>query len=375
MSNPHRPLDTSFSLYLDATRFMAAVLVVLAHYVQYGVVQGEAARLLPHMGREAVVIFFVLSGFVIASSTETKQLSARAYIVARCARIYSVVLPILLLAFAVAGIAAWVFQVPVPNLYQVARAWVYVPFHLLFAGELWTLSIEPPLLAPYWSLGYEVWYYVLFGVVFYLRGWRRWLVGVLVFAAVGYNLWLLLPVWLGGVWLYHWQKRHQIARGLARVGWVASLALLALYKVAGTDALLRHFVSAHWPFPALPLGGTDQFLGDYIVGLIVLANFAYARWARFDALWRVARPVRSLSSHTFTLYLSHGLILGAWRSAAPPDGSLAIVAAVTASVVAATWVLGLLTERRKDRVQAAFEAIAARLALRVKPEPAGSVAQ
>jgi hypothetical protein len=198
-------------------------------------------------------------------------------------------------------------------------------------------------------------------------------VGALVFAAVGYNLWLLLPVWLGGVWLCRWQKRRQIARGLARVGWVASLALLALYKVAGIDALLRHFVSTHWPFPALPLGGTDQFLGDYIVGLIVLANFACARWARFDAIARVARPVRSLSSHTFTLYLSHGLILGAWRSVAPPDGSPATVAAVTASVVAATWLLGLLTERRKGRVQAAFDAIAARLVGGGKPAPAGSI--
>jgi peptidoglycan/LPS O-acetylase OafA/YrhL len=370
MSNPHRPLDTSFSLYLDATRFSAAALVVLAHYLQYGVVQGAAGRFLPQMGREAVVIFFVLSGFVIASSTESKQLSARAYIVARCARIYSVVLPILLLAFAFAGIGAWLFHVPVPNLYQVARAYVYLPFHLLFAGEMWTLSIEPPLLAPYWSLGYEVWYYVLFGVMFYLRGTRRWLVAALVLAVVGYNLWLLLPVWLGGVWLYHWQKRHQLRPALARIGWVASLALLAAYKLAGTDALLRQFVDEHWQLPALPLGGTDQFLGDYVVGAIVLANFACARWARFDAIAHVARPVRALSSHTFTLYLLHGLILAAWRSLGRIDGSLATLAAVTASIVVATWLLGLVTERRKDRVQALFEAIAARLARGDKPAPA-----
>jgi peptidoglycan/LPS O-acetylase OafA/YrhL len=362
MSNPARPLDPSFSRYLDGIRFVAAVLVVLAHYLQYGVVQGAPARWIPDMGREAVVIFFVLSGFVIADSTERKQQSARAYIVARCARIYSVVLPVLLLSFALAAIGAWVLHAQVANLYQVSRAYVYLPFHLLFLGELWTLSIEPPWLSPYWSLGYEVWYYVLFGVIYYLRGVRRWLAAALVFAFVGYNLWLLLPVWLSGVWLHRWQKRHRLPPALARIGWVATLALLALYNLAGTEAILRAFVDATWPFPALPLGGTDRFLGDYVVAAIVLANFACARWARFDGIARVARPIRVLSSHTFTLYLSHSLILGAWRSLAGIDGSAATAAAVTASVVASTWLLGMLTERRKDSFQRVFDAIAARLA-------------
>jgi peptidoglycan/LPS O-acetylase OafA/YrhL len=361
MSNPARPLAPSFSRYLDGVRFVAAVLVVLAHYLQYGVVQGAAAGFMPDMGREAVVIFFVLSGFVIADSTERKQLSARAYIVARCARIYSVVLPVLLLAFACAAIGAWVFHVPVANLYQVARAYVYLPFHLLFLGELWTLSIEPPWLVPYWSLGYEVWYYALFGIMAYLRGARRWLVAALVFALVGYNLWLLLPVWLGGVWLQRWQQRHRMAAGVARIGWVATLALLALYNLSGTEATLRGLVDATWPFPALPLGGTDRFVGDYLVGAIVVANFACARWARFEGIARVAGPIRVLSSYTFTLYLSHSLILGAWRSLGGLDGSVAKAAAVTASIVASTWVLGMVTERRKDSYRRAFDGIAGRL--------------
>jgi peptidoglycan/LPS O-acetylase OafA/YrhL len=369
MSNPARPLDPSFSHYLDAVRFVAAVLVVLAHFLQYGVVQGTAAGFIPDMGREAVVIFFVLSGFVIADSTERKQMSARAYIVARCARIYSVVLPVLLLAFACAAVGAWVFHVQVPNLYQVARACVYLPFHLLFLGELWTLSIEPPWLAPYWSLGYEVWYYALFGIMVYLRGARRWIVAALVFALVGYNLWLLLPVWLGGVWLHRWQQRHRMAPGLARIGWVATLALLALYNLLGTEAILRALVDAAWPFPGLPLGGTDRFLGDYIVGAIVAANFACARWARFDGIGRVAGPIRVLSSHTFTLYLSHSLILGAWRSLGGLDGSAATAAAVTGTIVATTWALGMVTERRKDSYRRVFDAIAGRVVALFRHRP------
>jgi peptidoglycan/LPS O-acetylase OafA/YrhL len=346
MNNKVGRLDKSFSLYLDAVRFIAAVLVVLAHYLEYGIVQGPLVHFVPNMGREAVIIFFVLSGFVIAYASEHKQQSARDYIIARCARIYSVALPVLLLSFAGAGLALRVFQADIGAGYEIAKAYAYLPFHLLFLGQLWTFSESPPWLGPYWSLGYEVWYYVLFGVAFYLRGARRWTAGAIVFAIAGYKLWLLLPVWLSGVWLYHWQKRHTVPRRAARLGWLATLILLAAYNLTGTEAVLRSAGCAIWPFPGLPLGSSERFLADYVVCAIVLANFEFARCARFKGIELVATPVRMLSSYTFTLYLAHGLILGAWLTFA------------TAAIVIFTWLLGLLTERRKSLFHAFFDALA-----------------
>ncbi|UUZ51422.1 hypothetical protein LP420_19440 [Massilia sp. B-10] len=80
--------------------------------------------------------------------------------------------------------------------YQLLKPWIYLPLHTLFMGELWTLTETPPWLVPYWSLGFEVWYYVLFGVMVYARGLRRVLLGGLVLLIMGPKLWLLLPVWL-----------------------------------------------------------------------------------------------------------------------------------------------------------------------------------
>lgn len=348
-------LDPPFSVYLDLVRFLAALAVVLMHLRQFDLVELPGADLLTLLGREAVMAFFVLSGFVIAYTTDQRRPGAHAYALARAARIYSVALPVLLLAFACA------FLIPSlpPHLagdtghhYQLAKPWLYIPFHLLFLGDMWTLTEVPPWLGPWWSLNYEVWYYVLFGVACYVRGPWRLPALVLVLAIMGIKLWLLLPVWLAGVALYRWQARRTLARGLARLGWVASLALLVAYEASGIEETLRLAGRASWIGQAFALGNADRFLADYVFGLIVCLNFACARFAGFDALLRCAPPIRLLASYTLTLYLSHALVLAVWPALYPHDpGSPADLLALGAAIVLATAILGNLTERRKNGVR------------------------
>jgi len=352
-------LDRPLSLYLDCCRLLAAVLVVASHYGPYGVITRGADAWVPNLGREAVIVFFVLSGFVIAYTTEQKNPSLRAYAIARATRIYSVALPLLLLAFAAAFALVWSGRVPARQLYEVAKPWLYLPLHLLFMGELWTISEPPPLLGPYWSLGYEVWYYVLFGAAFYLRGAGRVVAVGSLLLFVGPKLWLLLPVWASGVWLYHWQKSHAVGRRVALAGWVASLMLLALFKLSGSDVFLRMWARESWPFPAVPLRSADRFLGDYIVCLLVLGNFWCARWAGFAGLLRFERPLRVLASYTFTLYLVHALVMGLWLHLYRHDPHSAVdIVALSVLIIMATWVVGQLSEHRKHWFQVGFERLA-----------------
>ena len=361
-------LDRSFSIYLDFVRFLAALAVVAMHFSQLGIVQGPWSQHLQLLGREAVVAFFVLSGFVIAYSADRRRPTARDYAVARCARLYSVALPVLLLGFATATAMFGTSGTGHTTAYQLLKPYLYIPFHLLFMGELWNLSEVPPLLNPWWSLNYEAWYYFLFGVLFYLRGTARVAVGALVLALMGVKLWLLLPVWLSGVLLYHWQARRSLPRAAARAGWVLSLALLAAYELADAESLLRHLGGDSWLGRAFTLANADRFLADYAVGLIVCLNFACARHAGFEVMMRIARPIRRLSSYTFTLYLSHALVLAAWPALYPHDpGSLADWIAAGAAVALATFVLGMLTEQRKDSFRAPFERLFALGANRVQP--------
>ena len=356
MQSSQPALGQPFSLYLDLTRLLAAVAVVLAHFEFFGVVPAGAWGFLPGMGREAVIVFFVLSGFVIAASTAQQGLGARGYAMARLSRLYSVVLPVLLLAFAGEALLRAVTGAGSPAGYALDKLYLYLPFHLLFLGEHWQLAEVPPLLLPYWSLGYEAWYYLLFGLACYLRGRRRTVALALALAIMGYKLWLLLPVWLSGVWLYRHGTAPLLRPAAARLGWLASLLVFGLYLAANVEDSLRAAAIAWWPFASLPLGSADRFLADYLVCAIVLANFACARDAQFGALVRLAPLWRLAASHTFTLYLSHALVIELWLALYPHDPrSGADVLAVAALIAASTAALGALTERRRHVYRIVFE--------------------
>lgn len=316
---PSHTLDARFSLYLDAARACAALAVVAAHFGYFEILSPAQIARIPDFGREAVMAFFVLSGFVIAYSAAHKNRTLADYAVARAARLYSVALPVLLLAFGLAAFVTHGLRLPLPQgtEYQLHKPWLYLPFHLAFLGDAWSFVERPPWLIPYWSLDYEAWYYVLFGAFHYLRGRRRWLAAAAVLALVGPRLWLLLPVWLSGVALYHWHERLALGRGAARAGWVLSLVLIGLWGWLDPEPYLRGVANGLWPFPGIRMGSADRVLADYAVALLVLANFACARRAGFDGLLRMKRPIRFLSAHTFTLYLSHGVVIGMWETLVP----------------------------------------------------------
>src|SRR5690242_6900946 len=79
------------SLYLDLIRFAAALVVLLSHawlvlFPMYP---------LHWPGPAAVIVFFVLSGFVIAYATDRSERSLANYTLDRLSRLWSVALPAL----------------------------------------------------------------------------------------------------------------------------------------------------------------------------------------------------------------------------------------------------------------------------------------
>lgn len=339
-------LDKPFSLYLDLVRILAACAVVMAHFGYFHIFDDYQIAHVADLGREAVIAFFVLSGFVIAYSAEQRNPTLGDYVRARGARLYSVVLPVLALAYGLAALATTLLQVPVNGAYQLHKPWLYIPFHLLFLGELWSFVEVPPWLVPYWSLNYEAWYYVLFGAMHYLKGRRRLL------ALMGPRLWLLLPLWLSGVFLYRWQKAHVIPRGIARAGWTVTLLLAALWTWYDPEQQLRLVARAVWPFPGIRMGSADRVLSDYLVAILVLANFACARHAGFTRLLGAAPTIRFVSAHTFTLYLSHSLVICTWQALLTfRRGDPAVLLGLALAIAATAAVLQPLTDALQRRLR------------------------
>jgi peptidoglycan/LPS O-acetylase OafA/YrhL len=349
-------MNKSYSLYLDTVRFLAALFVVFEHFMQSSVVSKEIGRFIPDLGREAVMVFFVLSGYVIAYTVTEKRQTLKDYALARCARIYSVALPIMLAAFAVAYINGVYFSNSLAPSYQVAKAYFYIPFHSLFLGELWNLSETPPGLTPYWSLGFEVWYYVFFATIFYFSGYKRILLAIFVFLILGHKLWLLLPVWLSGVVLFYKQDTLPLNVKQARLIWILSIAALCGFKYWSFDLYLREMGESLWPFESLNLGSASRYLADYVVCFIVLANFYSARYAHFFALDRFSVLIRSVSSYTFTLYLLHMLVISMCLRFTDHDNTSATdILGISILIAVFTYLVGVVTERRKPWFASAFK--------------------
>ncbi|MGF1525945.1 MAG: acyltransferase family protein [Candidatus Competibacterales bacterium] len=350
-------MDPALSTYLDIVRFSAALLVVHDHLPALSFGVGVHIT----FGHQAVMAFFVLSGFVIAASTWQRPLGLQDYLIRRGARIYSVALPILLLTFAICALGKVYLPAAYENFYQYDKFYLYLVLHLFFLGEVWTLSEEPYALIPYWSLGYEVWYYILFAFAVFYRGFKRFFWLVVVLLLVGYQLWLLWPVWLMGVALHRYSHRWTLSKPVGRLGfWLTVFGFFA-FKTSGLFDDLALASQALWPFEGWPLARANAYLADYVVGALVVANIHCARCSQFEGLLVIQRPAAFLASYTFTLYLLHyPLIVNAEKWFALDASQTQVAFGLLLLIFISTFLVGTLTEKRKRHFQTLFTWLFAR---------------
>jgi peptidoglycan/LPS O-acetylase OafA/YrhL len=231
-SSPRIPFtSTSASVLLDLARVIAALLVCLEHwrnllYVDYRQISEHRALFaVPYVmtdaGHQAVVIFFVLSGYLISGSifrmVQRDGWSWKLYLTHRMVRLWIVLIPALILGALLdfSGLylhlapALYAGQTGTHMLGDVARS-LHLP---IFVGNLFFLqTILVPTFGsngPMWSLANEFWYYILFPCAFLaLR--RGTSVGARILNAlvfllctwlVGPGILLLFPLWLMGTLL------------------------------------------------------------------------------------------------------------------------------------------------------------------------------
>src|SRR4051794_17257355 len=101
-------MKRGLSIYLDLVRVVAALLVFVHHLsLDFGCYARPEAGcvLVPyHVGHSSVVLFFVLSGYVITYVAHERERTLSAFALARVARIYSVAVPALVLTMALDGL-------------------------------------------------------------------------------------------------------------------------------------------------------------------------------------------------------------------------------------------------------------------------------
>lgn len=339
-------MNRATSIYLDLVRFSAAMIVLIGHLSGTRFTGGLFWRVGAFMD-DAVMVFFVLSGFVIAYVVHHKEGGLEQYAVARAARIYSVALPALVITFALDAMGRQI----APDLYS--PSWGYHADHLagqflagvLFVNQLWYASIDTGSMLPYWSLGFEVWYYLFFAIFFFSRS--RW--KVLIFLAActlaGPRIVAFFPVWILGYLTYMGAARYQPGRVTGLVVMAASLAGYAVYYFILKGWLIAHAV-------VFDDAGLSNFVPRYVVGVLFalhLTGFVWTEDTFAAPLTRWKAPIRWLAGGTFTIYLFHLPVAQFLTTIVPwPPADWRTRVIILGVTICSMFVIAQFTERKKE---------------------------
>jgi exopolysaccharide production protein ExoZ len=155
-------------------RAIAALAIVVLHWA-------NAPKHTPLHG--GVDLFFVISGFVMVTSTYGRAMSFKDFMVARIQRI----VPLYWIGTFAAG-ALLIADGVSPTL----RDWTLSLLFIPHASPLYPTNLRAPILVPGWTLCHEMFFYVLFGATLFLKPRRQ----VLALSAIFLGLLALRP-WLG----------------------------------------------------------------------------------------------------------------------------------------------------------------------------------
>ena len=333
-------MTANFSVDLEIIRVFATFLVFIGHTSS---LYTPLSNVRPGIGRQGVIFFFILSGYVISWCAKEKERTLVQFITNRAARIYSVALPAIMLSFIVSIILFLTHEGNLP--YQLKKLLVYIPIYLSFTGDFWTLSETPPNDFPYWSLDYEVWYYVLFGIFFYLKGrWRILFITFLVLA-IGPYIISMFPLWLFGSLIYFSGRRLRISKRTAKSLFFISAISYLYITFFNIDVYLNKYnvlfniYKIHWT--------PKNFLGDYLIGLVVVVNFICARKADFEFKKSISFIIRKIASYSFSCYLFHIPILALVMTFIGKSNSIVIFLTEISIIILSVIFLAKFTEHKK----------------------------
>ncbi len=296
---------------LEAIRGFAAFYVVVYHLLikvklaAYGI-----DLLFPfRFGQEAVILFFLLSGFVIQYSFEaTKDKSFKSYFFKRFTRIYIPLLFVFLLSYILKCIAT--------------RDVISADLRTLFGNifMLQDVNIKPNVLVgtymgntPLWSLAYEWWFYMLFFFIYKTvnERYHHLVVSLLVLLSglsyIFYPFFLNRVLFYFGIWWIGVElaKLYIFNREITFRNLVYSFFLLSGCIVLCTLNCVLNLKGHHLSFGISPVLELRHFSFSLIV-LFFAVLWCQFKWVGFDAIFGSFIKITPIS---YTLYISHWPLL------------------------------------------------------------------
>lgn len=354
---------------LDLSRWLAALLVVLAHL--RGFIFKPPQEVAEHMGflwktfylatgfgHSSVMVFFVMSGFLVGGKVLERlasgEFSWSKYLVDRGSRLYAVYLLALILGGALDyfgsrhlnsfGLYDQSFPGKVDTVAHDFQAALSVPVLAVNMGMCQT--VLGPVFGsnePLWSLANEFWYYLAGPLLFFLlypKGRRRWFVHLFALAGLGWflptNMRVFFLVWLMGAALYFVNGRLQLPLWMALILFFSSMCSARFRWLSG------------------------PFIGDFLIGLtfalLILAVAGSSRRLPGHALSRKA------ADFSYSVYLCHFPLVvfllsalyqltGVGLQGQPGLLLLALLIVVLLFAYLYSYLISLVTERQTRRIR------------------------
>ncbi len=307
----YRPIPHVVSPQIDSLRGLSAIVVLLAHANQVFISPSYHGlyAIFGVIAQSAVMVFFVLSGFLIGKSLTRNASSENGFNLVRYATdranrifpplVFSIIV-VLILYFA----APYTFSTGTNSFIDASQFMARQGFNvdatsivgsLFFLNGFLTENIS--VNGPLWSLSFEVWYYIAAGAIFFYRGPKR----VIVFAAI-----MCLLGALNKLFIFY------------SVVWFSGLAVCILDNNKIFYKKLSIIICAAFGLPAIALAAyyTYSFIGNTSpnqtdIKLIFVFNFLFGISASaalhmlVNGLIKIKPILPRTSAFSYTLYVIH----------------------------------------------------------------------
>ena len=277
-------MDDQKSQFLHCLRWISALLVVFSHSQLVGGAGDAIFVFLASHAHAAVMVFFVLSGYVIAATVEKKRPAGynfQQYFIDRFSRIYSVLLAAIVLTLLLDFIGSQFLPTRYsdPELIPQAHPIIRLLVNVSCLQGLWGYRVQLGSNSPLWSIGYEFCYYMLFGLITWKPKYWRLVIAAIVLV-VGPKIVLYGTIWALGVVAYKVNKAGNR---------LPLLPILPLF-------LLANYFLEYQPAIELPEFGRD-FLFAITVSLLLMTS------PKINA--RIFPINREMAAFSYSLYVYH----------------------------------------------------------------------
>jgi peptidoglycan/LPS O-acetylase OafA/YrhL len=301
-----RILDGMPGIFLDFFRLGASLLVYFIHaYSQWFPFRASASANKLNPAHAPVYVFFILSGYVITHTTTVKNRGGSQYIQARLSRLYSILIPALLIT-AICEVLVFLIDPALRDQFSRGSSFQRYMISGLFLNEIWFFSAAPPFNGPLWSLSFEFWFYVIFGIGVYIKKSKKIFFILLTCLIAGPKIVIMMPIWLLGYLAYR-LPRPGISRSLS---WILVFLCLVIATV-----LVFYIPALPYGLGRKPFFFANSFLSNWVISLFVAASLWLLPSGKFLNQPSVgAKRFRKIADLTFPLYILHWPLLLLWRS-------------------------------------------------------------